>query len=173
MRTTTLARTVGRLLVVVAACIGVALPAGAAYAAGPSTTILRVPLDASLFLPCANGGSGEVVHLTGTFMGVTHVTRDGAGGIHVSLLEVEQGVSGVGLTTGDHYVSSFVNRFSFNQGTDSLPLTSTQEVAYRVNGPGPGNESLIRISGHTTVDANGTMTVAFDNFSAECLATEP
>jgi hypothetical protein len=44
-------------------------------------------------------------------------------------------------------------------------------VIYRIDGPGPGNESLIRIRNHTTLNADGTVTVAFDEFSAECLAT--
>jgi hypothetical protein len=169
----TIARVAGRLLVVVGVLVGPALTAGAIPAQAAETTILRVPLDLSLFLPCANGGEGEVVHLSGTFMMVYHTTDDGSGGFHLQLLEVEQGVSGVGETTGDHYVSSFVNLFNYNQGSGGLPITSTQEVVYRVDGPGQGNESLIRIRNHATLDANGVITVAFDEFSAECLATEP
>jgi hypothetical protein len=132
-----------------------------------------VPLDLSLFLPCANHGTGEVVDLSGTFMMVEHVTFDEATGFHLTLVEVQQGVRGVGETTGDRYVSSFVNLFNFNQGSGELPITSTQEVVYRINGPGQGNESLIRIRNHSTLNANGVVTVAFDDFSAECLATEP
>jgi len=115
MHVTTVSRAVGRLLVVVAVLFAPALTAGAtpAQAAETTTQILRVPLDFRLFLPCANGGTGEVVHLSGTFMMVYHVTDDGAGGFHLKLLEVQQGVQGVGETTGDHYVSSFVNLFNY------------------------------------------------------------
>ena len=117
---------------------GAGAPGGsdAGAGSGASTEILRVPLDLRFFLPCANGGAGEVVHLTGTFMMLTHTADDGSGGTHLKLLEVQQGVTGVGETTGDHYVSSFVNLFTFNQGSGLLPITSTQEVVYRIDGPG-------------------------------------
>jgi hypothetical protein len=171
---TTIVRLAGRLLVVTGVLLAPVLPAAApAQAAEASTEILRVPLDLRFFLPCANGGAGEVVHLTGTFMMLTHTANDGSGGTHLKLLEVQQGVTGFGETTGDHYVSSFVNLFMLNQGSGQLPITATQQVVYRVDGPGRGNESLIRIRNHATLNANGTVTVAFDEFSAECLATEP
>lgn len=174
MRATTVSRAFGRLLIVVAALLVPALVASAPAGAAETTTrIERVPLDLRLFLPCANGGTGEVVHLSGTFMMLYHVTDDGAGGFHLKLLEVQQGVRGVGETTGDHYVSSFVNLFNYNEGSGSLPITSTQQVVYRVDGPGQGNESLIRIRNHSTLNANGTMTVTFDEFSSECLAETP
>jgi hypothetical protein len=174
MRRTKAPRVVGRFLLVGVVFLAPWL-AGATAAQGAETTtrIERVPLDFRLFLPCANDGAGEVVHLSGTFMMIYHVTFDQATGFHLTLLEVQQGVQGVGETTGDRYVSSFVNFFNYNEGSGSLPIISTQEVVYRVDGQGPGNESLIRIRNHSTLNANGTMTVAFDDFSAECLATEP
>jgi hypothetical protein len=172
---TTVSRTVGRLLVGAALLVPVwvvgTIPAQAAVHS--TTQILREPLDFRLFLPCANGGAGEVVHLTGTIAFLEQVTRDDAGGFHLATLEVQQGVQGVGETTGDHYVSTFVNLSNFNEVSGSLPLTSTAEEVYRVDGPGPGNESTIRIRTHTTINADGTITVAFDDFSAECLAQEP
>ena len=177
MSKTTAAQAARRVLVAAAVLLvpWLALAAGATAAEGAQTTtrIERVPLDLSLFLPCPNDGAGEAVHLSGTFMAIYHVTFDEATGFHLTLVEVQQGVSGVGETTGDRYVSSFVNLFNYNQGSGSLPITSTQEVVYRVDGQGPGNESLIRIRNHSALNANGTITVAFDNFSAECLATEP
>jgi hypothetical protein len=141
-----------------------------AHAAEPPTTILRVPLDISYFLPCANGGAGEIVNVSGTFMMVFHSSIDETGGTHLKLLEVQQRVAGFGETTGDRYVSTFVNLFNYN---DSSALTSTQQVVFRITGPGPGNDALIRIVNHSTRNANGTMTVAFDTITLECEATSP
>jgi hypothetical protein len=162
-----------RRLVLVALLLAslLAAPAGptSAQAAQP-TTILRVPLDISFFVPCANNGAGEVVNLSGTFMMVFHSSVDQTGGTHIKLLEVEQHVAGVGETTGDRYVSTFVNLFNFN---DSGALTSTQQVVFRITGPGPGNDSLLRITNHSTVNPDGTITVAFDTITIECEATSP
>src|SRR4029450_10682822 len=103
-------RAARRLLAVATLLLVSLLPltvsAVSAQGATTTTQIERVPLDFRLFLPCANGGNGEVVHLSGTFMMIYHVTQDASGGFHLKLAEVQQGVSGVGETTGDRYVSS-------------------------------------------------------------------
>lgn len=148
-----------------------AVTAGSASAqAAPTTTILRVPLDISYFLPCANNGAGEIVNVSGTFMMVFHTSSDPTLGTHTTLVEVQQHVAGIGETTGDRYVSTFVNFFNFN---DSGALTSTQQVVFRITGPGPGNDALIRIVNHATVNPDGTITVAFDTITIECEATAP
>ncbi|MET8834191.1 hypothetical protein ABZV78_09770 [Micromonospora sp. NPDC004540] len=144
-----------------------------AYAAETTTRILRVPMDLSVLLPCANGGLGEVVDFDGTISEVYHVTVDETGGFHVHAVETQSNVHGIGATTGDRYVSTRVNLFVYNQGSGSLPITSTQQLVFRIVGPGPGNDASIRITNHTTVNADGTVTVAFDTFTAECEPTTP
>ncbi|WP_433320721.1 hypothetical protein [Micromonospora chersina] len=144
-----------------------------AYAAETTTRILRAPLDLSVVLPCANGGLGEVVNFDGTFSEVYHVTVDEAGGFHVHIVETQSSVHGVGVTTGDRYVSTRVNLFAYNQGSGGLPITSTQQLVFRIVGPGPGNDASLRITNHTTLNADGTVTVAFDTFTAECEPTAP
>jgi hypothetical protein len=41
------------------------------------------------------------------------------------------------------------------------------------SGDGIPGEALLRITNHSAINANGTITVAFDTFTAECLPTEP
>jgi hypothetical protein len=135
--------------------------------------VLRVPVDSRLFLPCANDGAGEVVHFTGTILGVFSGTVDGAGGVHVVSVEVQQGVQGIGETTGRRYIEHFVNLFSGTTGSGGFPLTSTQQLIYRVNSAGPGFDSVIRIRNHSTINANGETTVSFDEATMECLAEAP
>ena len=141
--------------------------------AAKASTVVRVPVDSRLFLPCANGGAGEVVHFTGTILGVSSGTANGAGGFHTVSVEVEQGVSGIGETTGRRYVEHFVNLFFYTTGSGGFPLTSTQQLIYRVDSAGPGFDSQIRIRNHTTINARGETTVTFDDSTMECLAETP
>ena len=99
-------------LLCVFACASFPVAASAAPA-----RVIRVPVDSRLFLPCANDGAGEVVHFTGMILGVTSGTFDGAGGVHPGSVEVEQGVHGVGETTGRRYVEHFVNLSSNTTGS--------------------------------------------------------
>jgi hypothetical protein len=135
--------------------------------------LVRVPVDSRLFLPCANDGAGEVVHFTGTILGVSIGTANGAGGFHSGSIEVEQGVQGIGETTGRRYIETFVNLSSSTTGSDGFPLVSTQQLIYRVNSSGPGFDSLIRVRNHTTINALGETTVSFDEATMECLAEAP
>ena len=141
--------------------------------ASAAARVIRVSVDSTLFLPCANRGAGEVVHFTGTILGVSSGTTDGSAGHHAISIEVEQGVSGIGETTGRRYVEHFVNLFFNTTGSGGFPLISTQQLIYRVNSAGPGFDSTIRIRNHTTIDANGDVTVTFDKATMECLAQNP
>src|SRR5258708_20352837 len=78
------------------------------------TTSTKSPLSLTVFVPCAVGGAGERVALSGTLHDLFHVTFDGRGGFHLDVHDNPQAVSGVGLTTGDKY-----------QGT-GLPRPNTQ-----------------------------------------------
>jgi hypothetical protein len=147
--------------------------AGTAASTASPARVVRVPVDSRLFLPCANDGAGEVVHFTGMIIGVSSGTSDGAGGSHARSIEVEQGVQGVGETTGRRYIEHFVNLFFSTTGPTGFPLVSTQQLIYRVDSAGPGVDSLIRIRNHTTINANGDVTVTFDDVTMECLAEEP
>jgi hypothetical protein len=156
------------LAVVVAFLAAVAAPNAFA-----ETNVIRVPVDARLFLPCANDGAGEVVHFTGMILGVSSGTADEAGGFHGRSIEVEQGVQGIGETTGRRYVEHFVNLFFSRTEPNGFPLVSTQQLIYRVDSAGAGVDSLIRTRNHTTINANGEVTVTFDDVTMECLAEEP
>jgi len=170
-------RSTARFRAVAAAMLGVACVACVALSTTPAASagasVIRVPVDSRLFLPCANGGAGEVVHFTGMILGVSSGGADGAGGFHARSIEVEQGVQGVGETTGRRYVEHFVNLFFSSTGASGYPLVSTQQLIYRVDSAGAGFDSEIRIRNHTTINANGEVTVTFDDTTMECLAQEP
>jgi len=68
-----------------------------------------VPYDRTLFVPCGNGGAGEEVTLTGSLKIVEHIIYNDRGftfNYHV----IAQGITGVGLSTGEQYEASGGNK---------------------------------------------------------------
>src|SRR5262245_61965238 len=72
-------------------------------AATASTQQLVNHIAVTRFVPCANGGVGEDVFVSGDIHIMFHVTLDGSGGAHFVEVHNPQGVSGTGLTTGAMY----------------------------------------------------------------------
>ena len=144
---------------------GPASGGGPSFSAETSTQIVVNPISITKFVPCANGGLGEDVSLSGDIHSVFHVTLDGSGGAHVVVIHNPQGVSGTGLTTGAKYQGAGTHQDVFNAtvGVEETTVTIGQLI-----GQGPGNNLLIHDILHTTVLANGVVTSFHDNFSIEC-----
>ena len=144
-------------------------PAGGglpSLSAAPSTQNVMSVISLTRFVPCANGGAGEDVFLSGAFHGMFHVTLNGRGGAHVVVVHNPQGISGIGLTTGATY-----------QGVGASPQDisnvrvgeeHTSVVNMRIIGQGPGNNFTIHDNVHTTILADGTVTSFHDNISVQC-----
>ena len=153
----------GRMLLVrLGALIGLLASTNAGAAVVFNT---RFPINLSVSVPCANGGAGEVVELTGDLHDLFTVTVDSNGGTHVDVHDNPQGVSGTGLTTGDRYQATGVTRFGLNS---TGPMEVTLINNFRVLGQGPRNNLLVHDNFHITVDANGDVTASHDNFRVEC-----
>jgi hypothetical protein len=60
----------------------------------------KIPISVTVPVPCANGGAGELVDLSGSLNDVFHVTIDNNFGTHVTTHDNPQGVRGTGETTG-------------------------------------------------------------------------
>jgi hypothetical protein len=142
--------------------------AGAAAAGAEATTVTtneQIPVVVVAFVPCANGGAGELVVLEGTLHVLTHVTIDDQGGLHVKQHFQPQGISGTGLTTGDTYYGTGVTQTEFN-ATAGSEQTSINN--FRIIGQGPDNNLLVHATFHVTVTPTGDVTTVVDNFSVEC-----
>ena len=142
----------------------------AAVSAAPALAITTndfVPFAQAVLVPCANGGAGEVVLISGTLHIQQHITiNDNRANIKSHFQP--QGAGGVGLTTGDTY-----NATGVTQEQDSLPLTNeatefTFINNFKIIGQGPDNNLLIHQTVHVTVNANGDVTTTVDNLSVEC-----
>ena len=131
------------------------------------TTNDFVPFAQIAFVPCANGGAGELVLIQGTLHIQQHITINN-NRVSLKVHFQPQGADGVGLTTGDSY-----NAVGVTQEQDSLPITGgaaefTFINNFRLIGQGPDNNLQVHQTIHTTVNADGTVTSVVNNTSIEC-----
>jgi len=154
-------RNVGLALVIL--FVLTALPAVAEGEA--VTTNIKYPIDWWAWVPCANGGAGEFIVLSGYMHELWHTTLDGKGGFHAKMHFNPQGLSGEGLTTSDKYNGTGVTQDHFNA---KVGEQYTFVNNYRMIGQGPGNNFLIHENWHYTVNANGDVTAEVDNYSVVC-----
>jgi hypothetical protein len=140
-------------------------------AAGEVTTNVIVPISATSFVPCANGGVGEYVALSGDLHVKFSVTLDGAGGLHLTESFNPQGVTGTGLTTGTKYQATGITHPVSNisaDGSFTSGFNNKFEDIFRIIGPGPGNNLQVHENFHLKVDVDGSVTLFDDTFSVTC-----
>jgi hypothetical protein len=129
------------------------------------TSNVSLPIDLIFFVPCAAGGAGEEVHVTGQIHELFHVTLDGRGGFHLELHQNARGVRGTGLTTGDKYQVTGMFHTS-NNGKVGYEETLANNLHFI--GKGSGSNFLLHQTFHITVNANGAVTAFVDNSRVEC-----
>jgi len=139
------------------------VPANAAKQVNDSTDI-----NLTVFVPCAAGGAGELVDLSGRLHTLITFTINGnnvSGMAHFQ----PQGLSGTGETTGDKYQATGVTKdTSFKLSFQNGQANQTFVNNFRIIGSGAGNNFLVHEEAHITFNANGTVTVFHDNLSIEC-----
>jgi hypothetical protein len=142
--------------------------AGAAFSQADATTSNQfIPFAQVVFIPCANGGTGENVLIEGTLHLQEHVTINN-NRVNLKIHAQPQGASGVGEITGDIYRATGVT-----QEQDSIPLVNgafefTFINNFKIIGPGPDNNLLVHQTVHVTMNANGEITAVVDNISVDC-----
>jgi hypothetical protein len=137
-------------------------PADAAVQVNDKTNV-----NLTVFVPCAAGGAGEVVDLSGPLHTLISFTINGnnvSGYFHFQ----PQGVSGTGETTGANYQATGVTQETFKNSLQNGQANLTFVNNFRIIGQGPGNNFLVHETMHVSVNADGTVTVFHDNFSIDC-----
>jgi hypothetical protein len=145
-----------------------------------TSALLSVPADAAVqvndvsdinltfFVPCAAGGAGELVDLSGPLHTLITFTINGnniSGMAHFQ----PQGIVGFGESTGDKYQATGVTKDSSFKGSfQNGQFSQTYVNNFRILGQGPGNNYLVHETIHITFNADGTLTVFHDNFSVDC-----
>ncbi len=125
----------------------------------------KIPIDMWVYIPCAAGGAGEWVVLSGNLHVLSRTTLDGNGGFHNKSHYQPQGISGEGMTTGDKYQGTGVTQW---QDNGQVGYEYTYVNNFRIIGQGSGNNYLVHNIFHYTINANGEMTAYVDNVSVEC-----
>ena len=149
----------------VVAVLSIAVVSSSSGAPASSSTVSTVfPIDLIVFVPCANGGAGEDVALSGNLHDLFHITVNG-NSLHVKTHDQPQGISGTGLVTGDKYQATGVTQDEFNT---SFGMEETFINNFRIIGQGPGNNFLVHENFDITINANGTVTASHDNFTVDC-----
>ena len=143
-------------------------PGGLAPAAASVfTDNIVIPTDLLVFVSCADGGAGEEVLLSGNLHIVTHLAVNGNRFVFKDHFQ-PQGISGVGLTTGDKYQATGVTQDRFSGSFVNGQFSETFVNNFRIIGEGPGNNFLVHETFHVTITANGLVTVEVDRFTTSC-----
>jgi hypothetical protein len=142
--------------------------AGPAALADVSTDVTKTTIEFDDFLECANGGAGEVIHFTGDFTIVNHLTSNRGNPLeipqHIIDNETIHG-EGVGQTTGTIYRLNNAQQFRAQSEppTESFPLTVQFIVTRNIIASGQGLVGQFVIRQQLTINANGDVTVdSFD-----------
>jgi hypothetical protein len=140
---------------------------GPSLAAATFTSSEVIPTSLVAFVPCANGGTGELVELSGNLHALEHITTSETGNVTVRSHFQPQGVSGVGLTSGTKYQATGVTQETFTTG-GPFPFVDTFVNNFRIIGAGAGNNLTIHQTLHITVNANGVVTTTEDHGEIRC-----
>lgn len=88
----------------------------------------------------------------------------------VSGMELLQySAQGVGQTTGALYAGNESGSATFNASLSNGRATMTDSVTFHLATRGGGNNMVITGRSHTTINANGDVTVSYDELSATCI----
>ena len=141
---------------------------GTVFSQASITTVNEfLPFDRIFFVPCANGGAGELVQVSGTIHVQSHATLTEDRVISQSHAQT-LATTGIGLVTGDvyHGVRFFFKILHNSPFVDGA--SSFGSVVYvRLSGPGPDNNLSSRQNRHTQFNANVEETATVDHTSGE------
>src|SRR6266487_6818593 len=138
-----------------------------AFSAVASNTNLTMPIDLLVFVPCANGGAGELIEVSGPLHVLSQLTICNSGNVVLYSHFQPQGISGFGFVTGDKYQGTGITQ-SMNTFSTPFPITFTFVNNFYMIGQEPNNNFKVHETFHFTINANGEVTAFVDNFSVTC-----
>jgi hypothetical protein len=146
-------------ILVLLAISAAAVAVGAAGAKAEIVTNTTVSYAYSGWVPCANGGLGEL--MTGTID--AHILETSTSKASQFLFDAHGTL--VGRATGDSYRLAALTRGGSVTVLDHGTLTYVDR--YRLIGPGPGNNLIVRETAHITRNGDADV-VDQDSFDIEC-----
>jgi hypothetical protein len=127
---------------------------------------VKIPIALTQFVPCADGGQGEDVALTGNLHVLFQFAISNSGQVTLRDHSNPQGVVGTGLSTGDTYRGTGVTQSHDRLGQVGESFTFVNN--FRIIGRGPGNNFTVHETIHVTVNANGNVTVSTEKARIGC-----
>jgi hypothetical protein len=137
-------------------------------AAVTSSTQSTTRFNRRVWVSCANDGAGESVALLGELEWHSQATEDAQGGVHLVSFVRPSRVIGIGLATGQTYRGTGGTFEAEGYNYDGYPATYAFVNNFRIIGQGPGNNLLMHMTLHQTVNADGEITADVDFTSLEC-----
>lgn len=118
------------------------------------------------YVPCANGGEGEYVSITGTMRDRTFWSLNDK---HVSydLYTTVHG-RGVGETTGNTYIVNDSFRSKLNFQLDGAPESDTFIERSNIIGQGKTPNLVLQRVTHVTANSNGEVTASHFDINIQC-----
>lgn len=153
------------LMMAMISLLALVLVSASANAAVQVNTTTDISLQ--VFVPCAADGAGEIVDLSGPLHTLITLTINGNNFSEVLHFQ-PQGISGTGETTGAKYQATGLTEETFTGSFQNGQFNQTFVNRFDIIGQGPGNNFTVHETAHITINANGTVTVFFDNFGVEC-----
>lgn len=152
------------LLAAVLAAVALLAPTSALAAATVSQGTTETSISTSIYVPCANGGTGEYVDITGTMKSTFRLVLDDSGGYHQSERYSYKG-TGTGRTTGTEYRFSGEDNYKF---AGIAGVMETYVWSWRVTSPGGASNFMMRGNYHVLISPDGVVTAFHDNLTADC-----
>ena|SRR5438105_4575250 len=144
---------------------GVLTP-GVLLGASPNHTKGSIVENLDIVVPAEEGCSGEDVHIFGTLDGVLQTTTDARGRIHV-VFHLTPHLEAVGVVTGLEYRAvGPIQTVDFVDGDG--PRVSILVNIINLISPGSTDNLILSEKAHVTVNADGTVTVHFDEIRGAC-----
>jgi hypothetical protein len=125
-----------------------------------------VPYERTLFVPCGNGGAGEEVALTGSLKFVEQIIYNDRGftfNYHV----IAQGITGVGLSTGEKFEASGGNKGTIT-GEFGEEGQYTRVFMEQLKIIGQNSVFKVLYKTKITITPDGKITTSIEEESVDC-----
>ena len=119
-----------------------------------------------IVVPASDSCSGEDVHIFGPLEGIAQTTTNPGGGTH-TVIHFTPHVTAIGLTSGATYRAVGPAQIVTNMSGPGQSVFALVDII-RVTSPGSAGNLTLTHTVHVTVNANGDVTVEFNNLSAAC-----
>lgn len=131
-----------------------------------SNRVESVPFEGTLFVPCGNGGEGEEVALNGSIKLVEQIIFNDHG-FTFTYHAVLQGISGLGLSTGENFVVSGGDKGTIT-GEFGEEGQYTRVFMGQLRIIGQSSAFTVRYKFKVTITPNGNITTRIEQEEIDC-----